>query len=140
MRFSGYQAETVAYSNVDVLRIRVSALLFEKPGAPKVCLGVGKRIDLTRGRYLTALRRRVVSMVPDYGRADVRICRIFLYPSLLHFQRAMKVRRRRDNIETLFGVSEIPCDNKIRELTGGIEPKALLGIFKDNLRTVEGAG
>jgi hypothetical protein len=29
----------------------------------------------------------------------------FLYPSLLHFQRAMQTRRRRSNLETLFGVS-----------------------------------
>jgi hypothetical protein len=44
----------------------------------------------------------------------------FLYPSLLHFQRGMKTRRQRDNMETLFGVSEISCDNKIRELVDGI--------------------
>jgi hypothetical protein len=64
----------------------------------------------------------------------------FLYPSLLHFQQAMKARRRRDNRETMFGVSEIPYDNKIRKLTGGIEPGALSGVFMDNLRTAEGAG
>jgi hypothetical protein len=40
----------------------------------------------------------------------------FLYPSLLHFQRAMQTRRRCSNLETLFGVSEIPWDNTIREL------------------------
>jgi hypothetical protein len=32
----------------------------------------------------------------------------FLYPSMLHFQRAMKAKRRRNNPETLFGVSGIP--------------------------------
>jgi hypothetical protein len=52
----------------------------------------------------------------------------------------MKAKRRRNNRETLFGVSEIPCDNKIRKLTGDIEPGALPGIFMDNLRTAEGAG
>jgi hypothetical protein len=51
----------------------------------------------------------------------------FLYPSLLYFQRTMKARRRRDNMETLFGVFEIPCDNKIRELMDGIGPEALSG-------------
>jgi hypothetical protein len=64
----------------------------------------------------------------------------FLYPSLLHFQRAMKAKRRRNNMETLFGVSEIPCDNRIRELMDGIEPGALSGVFTDNLRTAEEAG
>jgi hypothetical protein len=52
----------------------------------------------------------------------------FLYPSLLHFQRAMKAKRRRNNMETLFGVSEIPCDNKIRELMDGIDPESLSGV------------
>jgi hypothetical protein len=57
--------------------------------------------------------------VSDYGCDDVRICRIFLfYSSLLHFQRAVKAKLRRDNMRALFRVSEIPCDNKIRELMG----------------------
>jgi hypothetical protein len=34
-------------------------------------------------------------------------------------------------------VSEIPCDNKIREIMDGIEPEALSGLFMDNLRTTE---
>jgi hypothetical protein len=52
----------------------------------------------------------------------------------------MKAKRRRNNMETLFGVSEIPCDNKIRELMDGIDPGALSGVFMDNLRTAEEAG
>jgi hypothetical protein len=56
------------------------------------------------------------------------------------FSGAMKARWRRNNMETLFGVSEIPCDNKIRYLMDGIEPVALSGVFTDNLRTAEEAG
>jgi hypothetical protein len=52
----------------------------------------------------------------------------------------MKAKRRRSNMETLFGVSEISCDNKIRDLMDGIEPGALSGVFMDNLRTAEEAG
>jgi hypothetical protein len=53
----------------------------------------------------------------------------------------MKARQRRNNMETLFGVSKIPCGNKIQELTGGIEEtESLSGVFMDNLRTAEGAG
>ncbi|MDR3356274.1 MAG: hypothetical protein LBO04_03705 [Spirochaetaceae bacterium] len=52
----------------------------------------------------------------------------------------MKSRRRRNNMETLFGVSEIPCDNTIRELMDGIAPEALSGVFMENLRTAEDAG
>jgi hypothetical protein len=39
--------------------------------------------------------------VLDYGRADLRAFAVFffLYPSLLHFQRTMKARRRSGNME-----------------------------------------
>ncbi|MDR1637956.1 MAG: hypothetical protein LBR93_11540, partial [Treponema sp.] len=49
----------------------------------------------------------------------------FLHPSLLDFQRAMKERRKRNNLETLFGVTAIPSDNQIRTLPDGIEPLAM---------------
>jgi hypothetical protein len=59
--------------------------------------------DVRRGG--NALRYRIM---------DALMCAFavffFLYPSLLHFQRAMKAKRRRNNMETLFGVSEIPGD------------------------------
>jgi hypothetical protein len=52
----------------------------------------------------------------------------------------MKARRRRNNRETLFGVFEIPYENRIRKLTGGIEAGALSEVFMNNLRTAEMAG
>jgi hypothetical protein len=51
----------------------------------------------------------------------------------------MKSRQRHDNRKTLFGVSEISCDKKIRELTDGIEPGRCRGVFMDDLRTAEDA-
>ncbi|MDR0409682.1 MAG: hypothetical protein LBH18_04720 [Spirochaetaceae bacterium] len=103
-------------------------------------------------RLLDSLRKTGDS-IPDVRRggnalryriADALMCAFavffLLYPSLLHFQRAIKAKRRRNNMETLFGVSEIPCDNKIQELMDGIEPGALSGVFIDNLRTAEGVG
>ncbi|MDR3122220.1 MAG: transposase [Treponema sp.] len=64
----------------------------------------------------------------------------FLHPLLLDFQRAMKERRKRDNLETLFGVMEIPSDNQIRTLLDGIEPSALGEAFERNLRRADEAG
>ena len=49
----------------------------------------------------------------------------FQPPSLLDFQRAMKERLKRSNMETLLGVSNIPSDNQIRTLLDGIEPESL---------------
>jgi hypothetical protein len=64
----------------------------------------------------------------------------FLHPSLLDFQRAMKEKRKRDNLGTLFGVAAIPGDNQIRTLLDGIEPSAMGTVFEKNLRIVEEAG
>jgi len=64
----------------------------------------------------------------------------FQHPSLLDFQRAMKERKKRNNMETLFGVTEIPSDNQIRTLLDGIEPKALGAVFNHTLQTADEAG
>jgi hypothetical protein len=64
----------------------------------------------------------------------------FLHPSLLDFQRAMKERRKRDNLETLFRVGEMPGDNQIRTLVDGIEPSAPGGVFEKNLGIADEAG
>ena len=37
----------------------------------------------------------------------------FQHPSLLQFQRAMEKKRRRCNLQTIFGVHEIPSDPQI---------------------------
>jgi hypothetical protein len=52
----------------------------------------------------------------------------------------MKERRKRNNMETLFGVTEIPGDNQIRTLLDGIEPSAAGEVFEKNLRIADKAG
>ena len=47
----------------------------------------------------------------------------FQHPSLLDFQRAVKERKKRNNVETLFGATKIPSDNQIRTLLGDIGPE-----------------
>ena len=64
----------------------------------------------------------------------------FLHPSLLDFQRTMQERRKRNNLETLFGVREAPSDNQIRTLLDGIEPSLLGEVFERDLRIAEEAG
>src|SRR5260370_30652099 len=49
----------------------------------------------------------------------------FQHPSLLQFQRSMERKRRRCNLQTLFGVHEIPSDTQMREILDGVEPEAL---------------
>jgi hypothetical protein len=64
----------------------------------------------------------------------------FMRQSMLNFQRAMKERRKRSNMETLFEVTDIPGDNQIRILADGIAPAVFAGVFRENLKTADEAG
>ena len=64
----------------------------------------------------------------------------FQHPSLLHFQRAMKERRKRSNLETLFGVAKIPSDNQIRTFLDDIEPDVLSEVFAQALQIADEDG
>ena len=61
----------------------------------------------------------------------------FQHPSLLEFQRRMKERRGRCNLETIFGVTQVPSDSQMREILDPleIEPlRQLLPILFEKLR------
>jgi hypothetical protein len=61
----------------------------------------------------------------------------FQHPSLLQFQRAMPQKRRRCNLQTLFGVHEVPSDTQLREILDGVEPeplRALLPLLCEKVR------
>jgi hypothetical protein len=64
----------------------------------------------------------------------------FQHPSLLQFQRAMEQKRRRWNLQTSFGVPEIPSDPQMREILEGVEPAALRGVFPQLWEKVRRAG
>jgi hypothetical protein len=64
----------------------------------------------------------------------------FQYPSLLHFQHKMQEKRRRNNMETIFKVGEIPSDPQIRTLMDGIEPIQFGDIFNESLQAAERCG
>ena len=52
----------------------------------------------------------------------------------------MKERKKRNNVETLFGVMNIPSDNQIRTLPDGIAPESLGEVFERTLRMADEAG
>ena len=64
----------------------------------------------------------------------------FQHPSLLDFQRAMKERKKRSNMETLFGLPEIPSDSHIRTMLDSIEPESLGEVFAQMLQIANEAG
>jgi hypothetical protein len=64
----------------------------------------------------------------------------FQHPSLLQFQRAMQQKRRRCNLQTIFGVSEVPSDTQMREILDGVEPESIRGVFPQLWEKVRRAG
>ena len=51
-------------------------------------------------------------------------------PSFLQHQRLMKPKKGKDNGQSLFGLSEIPCDNQIRNLLDPIRAELVSKAFK----------
>jgi hypothetical protein len=64
----------------------------------------------------------------------------FQHPSLLNFQQDMQRKTKRSNLETLFGVSKIPCTEHIKNIVDDIEPGALAGVFEGGLRLADEQG
>lgn len=61
----------------------------------------------------------------------------FQHPSLLQFQLAMKERRGRCNLETLFGVSQVPSPTQMREIVDAADSdgvRQLLPTFFEQMR------
>jgi hypothetical protein len=64
----------------------------------------------------------------------------FQHPSLLQFQRAMQQKRRRCNLETIFGVHDLPSDTQMREILDGVEPEVLRALLPQMWEKVRRAG
>jgi hypothetical protein len=64
----------------------------------------------------------------------------FQHPSLLQFQRAMEKKRRRSNVQTIFGVQAIPSDTPMREILDGVKPETIRGILPQLWEKVRRAG
>jgi hypothetical protein len=64
----------------------------------------------------------------------------FQHPSLLQFQRAMQQKRRRCNLQTIFGVHEVPSDTQMRKILDGVAPEVLRGVLPELWEKVRRAG
>jgi hypothetical protein len=64
----------------------------------------------------------------------------FQHPSLLQFQRAMAKRRQRCNLQTIFGVQELPSDTQMREILDGVEVESLREVLPQLWEKVRRAG
>jgi hypothetical protein len=64
----------------------------------------------------------------------------FQHASLLEFQRKMKQRRGRCNLETIFGVHDVPSDSQIREILDGVPVELLRQVLAKLFEKVRRAG
>lgn len=60
--------------------------------------------------------------------------------SFLDHQRLMKSQKGRDNASSLFGISEIPCDNQIRNLLDPVPASKIKGVFDSIYQYLEQTG
>jgi hypothetical protein len=79
-----------------------------------------------------------------YSISDALMCAFgvffFQYPSMLSFQRKMQDKHRRNNMESIFGISEIPSDTQIKTLLDRIAPDQFGGVFNESLMLAESYG
>ena len=71
----------------------------------------------------------------DYSQHDALMsafaCMFFQDPSLLHFQKRLEQKYQRNNLQTIFNVTNIPSNNQLRDIIDEIDSEALAPIFKD---------
>jgi hypothetical protein len=64
----------------------------------------------------------------------------FQHPSLLEFERRHKRTRQRCNLETMFGVTDVPSDTRLREILDVADPEAVrevLGEVVERMRRIK---
>jgi hypothetical protein len=61
-------------------------------------------------------------------------------PSFLAYQREMRLHQGQDNAQSLFGVTEIPSDNQIRNLLDPIDPACLGELFWWTFKQLQAGG
>jgi hypothetical protein len=64
----------------------------------------------------------------------------FQHPNLLEFQRKMKQRRTRCNLETMFGVHDVPSDTQMRDILDGVPVELIRALLPALFEKIRRAG
>lgn len=95
------------------------------------------------GRFRKITDSRLVERV-KYSLPDTLLSgfamMFFQHPSLLQFQERMKQKRGRCNLETIFGVKDVPSDTQMREILDEVEPESLRVLLPELFEDVRRAG
>ena len=77
--------------------------------------------------------RQAPGMNATYSFADIGLAAFSVFfmqsPSFLAHQRHLQEGHGRSNCEALFGISQIPCDNHIRDMLDPADPALLYPVF-----------
>jgi hypothetical protein len=103
-------------------------------------------VKIKKHLNFTSLRNKaseVIESIPDWrqkSKITISIhdammsgfaCMYFQDPSLLQFQKRMQEDQHRNNLNTLFGVENIPKETQMREIIDGVDSDYLRPIFRD---------
>jgi hypothetical protein len=111
--------------------------------------GGGRGPTQLRFRTLLEFLGKVVQAMPDERRQDrvlhslldsylSTFALFFLQdPSVLEFQRRFEDQVQNNNLRTVFGVSSIPSDSRLRELLDEQKPESMNEVFTEYLRRLQ---
>jgi hypothetical protein len=98
---------------------------------------------------IVASFRQVLSLLPNkrtsknirYGMEDAALSAFSVFftqtPSFLAYQRMMEGSKGKSNVQSLFGVHQIPIDNHIRDLLDPVKPEQVFPVFEEILQVLE---
>jgi hypothetical protein len=96
--------------------------------------------------------RRTLGGLPDersgdntrYPMEDIGLSAFSVFfmqcPSFLSAQKTMEQAKGRSNLQSLFEVEQIPCDNHIRQTLDPVEPKELFGLYDEVFESLKEGG
>ena len=97
-------------------------------------------IELLRSQFRTVVDQRDPRRV-SYSLSDQLVTAFavffFQHPSLLAFQEKLQKKKGRSNLETMFGVREVPSQTQLRETLDGVAPdeaRALMPLLFEKIR------
>ena len=64
----------------------------------------------------------------------------FQYPNLLELQRKMQQRRHQCNLETIFGVRDVPSDTQMRDILDGVPVEQIRSLLPTLFEKIRRAG
>jgi len=113
------------------MRILIGGLILMKPKKHLNFTSLRKAFS----KHLCNLSEHRQVSRTDYSIHDTMMsgfaCMFFQDPSLLQFQERLKEKDHRDNLQTLFGVNNIPKDSQMRDVIDKVDSVELRPVFKD---------